>query len=87
MRDFDNYATLIVGNYKVKTFGLFVTFSLMSAYYICCFLQTVDTYYRRCSSAGYVGNVMDLMIHFSRFLGSATTTLTVYLPLQIFSKY
>lgn len=35
VRDFDNYATRLVGKY-----------------------ETVDTYYRRCSSAGYVGNVM-----------------------------
>ncbi|KAL8167042.1 hypothetical protein V2J09_008541 [Rumex salicifolius] len=34
IRDFDNHATVIVGNY-----------------------ETVDTYYRRCSSAGFVRNV------------------------------
>ncbi|KAL3515704.1 hypothetical protein ACH5RR_022606 [Cinchona calisaya] len=35
VRDFDNYATCIVGKF-----------------------ETVDTYYRRCSSAAFVGNVM-----------------------------
>ncbi|CAK9147351.1 unnamed protein product, partial [Ilex paraguariensis] len=35
VRDFDNYATRLVGKF-----------------------ETVDTYYRRCSSAGFVGNVM-----------------------------
>ncbi|KAL2477617.1 alpha/beta-hydrolase superfamily protein [Forsythia ovata] len=35
VRDFDNYATRIVGKY-----------------------ETVDTYYRRCSSSSFIGNVM-----------------------------
>lgn len=63
IRDFDNYATCLVGKFEVFVIFLHqnsIFFSpspaaLMNTHLL--FSQTVDTYYRRCSSSCYVGNV------------------------------
>lgn len=59
IRDFDHHATCLVGKFEVLaswlTFLYLLYFLLFTKSVL--FSQTVDTYYRRCSSASYVRNV------------------------------
>jgi abhydrolase domain-containing protein 1/3 len=60
LRDYDNYATCHVGKFEVLITDIFISllfFLLLSIQKYHFFFQTVDTYYRHCSSAAYVGNV------------------------------
>lgn len=62
IRDFDHHATCLVGKFEVLASWLTFLYLLFCPYLLLftksiLFSQTVDTYYRRCSSASYVGNV------------------------------
>lgn len=62
IRDFDHHATCRIGQFEV--FNLFslhlhlclAVLIILIVYFLLC-TQTVDTYYRHCSSANYIGNV------------------------------
>lgn len=55
VRDFDSHATCHVGKFEV--FPLATFWTLFLSYTVSCMFQTVDTYYRCCSSVSFIGNV------------------------------
>lgn len=57
LREFDHHATRILGEYEVKYFCTcpFKVFKSLIKFFS--FYQTVDTFYRRCSSVNFLSNV------------------------------